>query len=154
MATQYPSASDSIDRGMTTKPATTGKILLAGLAAIVAAIVANLILRAILTPLLGLSPTLLPFQIPSIIFFTLLGTGLGLLVFLLIYRLSSNPIRTFTIVAIVALIISILPNLGLMANPSAAPFPGGTPGDFAVLIVYHIVAAIVFVGVLTAMLRR
>jgi uncharacterized protein YacL len=137
MATQNPTASGSARRDMTTKTLTTGKIMLYGLAAIVAAVIANLVVRAILTPLLGLSPDFLPFQLPRIILFTVGGTFLGLLVFLLVYRLSSNPTRTFTIVAVVAFFVSILPNLGLMANPAAAPFPGEA-----------------FVGVLTALVKR
>jgi hypothetical protein len=67
---------------------------------------------------------------------------------------SQNPARTFWWVAIVALLLSILPNLGLMADPSAAPMPGGTAQANGVLIVFHFVAGLVFVPLFLAALKQ
>ncbi len=41
-----------------------------------------------------------------------------------------------------------------MFNPTAMPFPGGSALAFGVLILFHVVAAIVAVGVLTTLTRR
>ena len=136
---------------------TTGRILKAGLISIVAAAFANLGARLVLVPLASQNTGFPPFGLPQIILFTIIGTFLGVLVFLAIRRISKNPIRTYTIVAIIALAVSILPNLAAMANPSVMAFPFGDPGtslDFGLLIVFHVIAAFVHLGVFISMLRR
>ena len=132
---------------------TNRRTLAAGLTAMIAAIAANLIVCALLFAVIDLPADFPPLQAGSIAFFTAIGTALGVLAFVITNRLSKNPFRTYVIVAAAALALSILPNLGLMANPAGAPIPGGTPLAFGVLIVFHIVAAVVFVGVLLRLAR-
>ena len=136
-----------------TKTIKTSRLLGVGLLAVVAAVIANLIARAILLAVLDLPADFPPLQPPAIIFFTTIGTALGALVYAILIRRSSRPARTFTTIAVVALVISILPNLGLMANPAAAPFPGGSALAFGALIVLHIVAALAAVLVLLGLTR-
>jgi low temperature requirement protein LtrA len=130
----------------------TSRIWTTGMLAVAAAIVANVIARAILIPLLGLAPDFRPFGYSAIAMFTAMGTILGLVVFWIISRRSAAPFKTFNIVAAVAGVLSIIPNIGAMLNPAAAPFPG-TAVDYAVLIIFHLIAAVVFVGVLNARLK-
>lgn len=129
------------------KPTTTS-ILGAGLASMAAAVIANQIVRVILFAVLDLPREFPPLQTGSIMIFTLIGTGLGVLVYMLVIKRSANPTRTYLVIATIALILSILPNLGLMANPSAAPFPGGSALAFRVLVIFHFVAALVFIPLL------
>ncbi|MCU0508380.1 MAG: DUF6069 family protein [Anaerolineae bacterium] len=120
----------------------------AGLITVVVAVAANLIVRAILGLFMTFDPAFLPLTFGPIAIFTALGVALGALVFAFIARRSARPNRTWRIVAVVALIVSILPNFASMANPSAMPFPGGTAAGFAVLILFHIVAGLVAIVLL------
>lgn len=150
MATQHPAT----DPGSTpARSADRGRIWRAGLISILGAIIANLILRAIFFALLDLPADFPPLQPGSIIVFTAIFTAVGVLVYALVSRWSKNPARTFAIIAAVALVLSILPNLGLMANPAGAPFPGGSALAFGVLIIFHFSSALVFTGLLLYLTR-
>jgi hypothetical protein len=133
--------------------AAASSIWLAGVVSMAAAVAANLIVRAFLFVLLDLPGDFPPLMALSVIIFTLIGTGLGVLAYALVNRYSNNPNRTYLWIAAVALILSILPNFGLMANPTAAPFPGGSALAFGVLIIFHIVAALVFIPLLLKLSR-
>lgn len=129
----------------------TNKIVTAGLVAIVGSVVANLLtipLLWLLAP--DVPPDFPPFQMGSIAFFTTLQVGAGVIVFALITRFLQRPTRTFTIVALIALVLSCIPNVALAANPTAAPFPGGNTAAFLALIIPHIVAAAITI---TALVR-
>jgi F0F1-type ATP synthase assembly protein I len=133
--------------------ATASNIMLAGAVSMAAAVAANLVVRAFLFVLLDLPGDFPPLMALSVIIFTLIGTGLGVLAYALVNKYSKNPTRTYLLIAAVALILSILPNFGLMANPAAAPFPGGSALAFGVLIIFHIVAALVFIPLLLKLSR-
>jgi predicted Co/Zn/Cd cation transporter (cation efflux family) len=130
------------------------QILRAGVLAIAVAIVANLVVRALIMAVVELPENFPPLQPGSIIFFTVIGVAAATLVFALVNRFARNPVRVFRIVAVIALVLSLIPNLSLMVNPANAPFPGGTPQAFAVLSIFHIVAAIVSIWILTMEPRR
>jgi len=131
-----------------------GRIWWVGLLGVAASIAANLIFRAIVFALVALPTEFPPLQLPAIAAFTFLGTGLAAVVFAVVVRLSRTPIRTFRFVAIIALVVSLLPNFFLMANPSAAPFPGGSALAFGVLCLFHGIAAFVCVTILTTISRK
>jgi predicted membrane channel-forming protein YqfA (hemolysin III family) len=124
------------------------RLLQAGLLTIVAAVVANLVVRLLVGALTPIDPAFLPLGFGAITAFTVLGVALGAVVYALIARRAANPARTFTVVAVVALVVSILPNLALMANPAAAPMPGGTAAYYGLLILFHIVAGVVAIVLL------
>ena len=60
----------------------------------------------------------------------------------------------FVLVAVIALVLSIIPNFMAAANPAMFPFPGGTATAFLVLVLFHIIAAVVSVVVLFRMARK
>jgi hypothetical protein len=124
-----------------------------GLAAIVAAVVANLVALGVLRAVLDLSADFLPLQFGPIAFFTAVGVALGVVVFAIISRVARQPVRTFWIVAMVALLVSLVPNVLLMLNPAAALVPGGSTLAYGVLSVFHIIAAFVSVPVLMRLAR-
>ena len=136
------------------RPVKVNRIWLAGIAAVVASVLANLVARALVLAALPLPEGFAPLQAPAIITFTVLGVVAATIVYAIVARVSKNPVRTYIIVAAVALIVSILPNFNLMGNPSAFPMPGGTPEVFGALIVFHVVAAVVSVAVLIGMTRK
>ena len=120
-----------------------------GLLAIALALVANLLVRAIALQFITVAPEFAPISEPSAtIFFTAVGVLLATVAFAIVGRFARQPARTYTIVAIIALIISLIPNVMMTLNPSAAPFPGGTLGANITLMIEHVVAAVVAVWVL------
>ena len=84
-----------------------------------------------------------------------------LIVFALVARFARNPIRTYHIVAFAALLISFVPDLLLLLNPAGAPPPGGPPAvggitvvNVAALMILHVVAYAISVGLLTTLTRE
>jgi uncharacterized membrane protein YeaQ/YmgE (transglycosylase-associated protein family) len=135
---------------MSTPSSTAAPFWQKALLTIGAAVLANVVTRFIVgLAILAIPSNFDPLRYASIIAFTVLGAVGAVVAYWLIQRVSSNPNRTFTIVAVVALVLSILPNFGLMANPAAAPMPNGTPLGYGVLILFHVVAGVVCIYMLT-----
>lgn len=138
------SSSTTVDRN---------KIPRAAALAVGYSVAANLIARQLLGQVIEFPAGFLPLTPGPIAVFTLIGTAMGGLVFWLMARALPNPLRPFQVVALVALVLSIIPNLVLMANPQMAPMPGGTPQAFGVLIVFHVIAGLITIFVLSRMTR-
>ncbi len=132
---------------------TNATLLRAGGAAVLAAVVANVVARLILGAIVPLSPDFMPFTPGPIIAFTLLFTLIGVGVLAIVNRVAANPLRTYNIIGVIAFFVSLLPNLAGAANPSAMPM-GGSGTDYLILIIFHIVAAVAFLGVLNVLARR
>jgi hypothetical protein len=138
------SSSTTVDRN---------KIPRAAALAVGFSVAANLIARQLLAQVIEFPAGFLPLTPGPIAVFTLIGTAMGGLVFWLMARAIPNPLRPFQVVALAALVLSIIPNLILMANPQMAPIPGGTPQAFGVLIVFHVIAGLITIFVLSRMTR-
>lgn len=128
-----------------TQPARlTGKqIAVNGLLAIGVAVGANVVARFLLGALATIPADFPPMQLPAIAFFTALYGAGAAVVYWLINRLARNPSRVWLIVVIIGFVLTALPNLAFAANPAAAPFPG-TAQLFSLLLVYHVVAGLVY----------
>jgi predicted membrane channel-forming protein YqfA (hemolysin III family) len=89
--------------------------------------------------------------VAPIAFLTTVFTAIGVVAFAIIARRAANPLRTFWIVATVAFVLSIIPNLLSILDPTALPlpFPNPTSIGFAVLIVFHVIAYVIVVWVMT-----
>ena len=108
---------------------------------------ANLIVRALAFALLPLSTHFPPLEGQSVIVLTVAGVALASGVYALVRRLSTHPVRTYTLIAGVALVISLLP-LALIWSDPAAFGPGTTRPEVAVMAVFHCVAALLSAGML------
>ena len=141
---------------MTTPVSSTDRrsLLTAALASVAAAIAVNLVALLLVRAVVDLPAGFPPLTAGSVAIFTLIGTGLGALVYAWLRRRAAAPGRTYVRVAVVALIISIIPNFLAMANPAMFPFPGGNATAFLVLTVFHVLAAIVSVAVLLRLSGR
>lgn len=128
-------------------------LLRAGGAAVLAAVVANVVTRLLLGAVVPLSPDFMPFTPGPIIAFTLLFTLIGVGVLAVVNRVAANPLRTYNIIGVIAFFVSLIPNLAGAANPAAMPM-GGSGTDYLILIIFHIVAAVAFLGVLNVVARR
>ena len=127
-----------------------GRFALVGLGTIVAALAANLVVYAIGSALVGYDPRFLPLAGPSgTIFFTIVPAVVAVLLFALLLRFTANPARIFTVVAAVVLVLSLVPDITYIPT-----LPGATAAQTAVLMVMHVVAAVVIVGMLTRQAGR
>ncbi|MCS7249033.1 MAG: DUF6069 family protein [Anaerolineales bacterium] len=127
-------------------------VLRAGAIAVVVAVLANILARFLLGLVVPLTPDFQPFSYGAIVFFTVLFTVAGVVVFWVVSRFVSNPLRVYNIVGVVAFFLSLAPNLAGAANPSAMPM-GGKGSDYLLLILFHIVAAVAFLGTLNRLSR-
>lgn len=132
-----------------------GKLVWAGPLAIVAAVAGNLVVRFIAAALLNPAPEFLPLGWAPPILFTFGGVLGAVIVFGLIGRFARRqPIALFRRVALIALVVSLIPNVLLLFNPQSAPFPGATAANFLALSLMHVVAWAISVTVLTRFARR
>ena len=118
--------------------------------AVVGAVVANLLVRLIAGMMIEIPDTFGPLGYGPITFFTTIGVVGAVITFALLSRWSQRPIRVFRIVAAVVLVLSLVPDLWLLVSQV---MPGATGLTVSLLMVLHIVAAAVSVGILTTLAR-
>lgn len=123
------------------------RLWLLGLLAIIGSVVVNVLIHTLAVSVLPISPHFFQLQGPIYIVFTIIGTIGAVLVFALVSRLSRRPIRLFRIIATIVLVLSLIPDLGLLSSPGASWYAVGT------LMSMHLAAYLVCVGVLTTMTR-
>ena len=126
-----------------------GRFALVGLATVAAAVIANLLVYALGSLLVGYDPQFVVLANASgTILFTVVPAIVAVLLYAVLMRFASNPARVFTNIAVVVLIVSLIPDLTYI--PSV---PGASSGQTAILMVMHVVAAVVIVGMLTTLTR-
>lgn len=120
------------------------RVLLAGAIAIGASVVANLFVRWLGLLLLPVDPSFMPLSSwqPTVLFTTVFLV-LATIVFLIINAFAANPPRVFTIVATVALVLSLIPDAMFLINPSAMPMGTPTIGGVVILMIQHILAYLI-----------
>jgi hypothetical protein len=113
-----------------------------GVVALVVAVAANVAL-VLLANAAGIDPEFRALTVPPVAFLTVVGVVGATLVYGLLARRVADPDRTFHRVAVAVLAVSLVPDLALPFVDPAASVAGA-----AVLILMHVVAAAVCVGVL------
>ena len=121
----------------------TRTVALRGVVAAVVATVVNGVIVVVVPDALGL-PAYNPLSLPPVVIFTVLGVVGAAVVYWLALRYADRPVRTFTVVAALALLVSFVPDLTF-----ARGLPGATTTGVVLLMVMHLVAAVVAVAVLT-----
>lgn len=126
-----------------------GRLWWVGLLIIAASIAGNLLVRAIALPFITVPPEFLPVSTaaPTIVF-SAAGAIAAVLAYAIVGRFTRQPARIYLYIAIVALLLSFIPNIGLLTDPASAPFPGGNLGSVSVLMVQHAVSAVIAVWLL------
>jgi hypothetical protein len=95
---------------------------------------------------LGISGLFLPVSwYGTIVPFTVVGVAGATAVYAIVLRFSPSPIRLFSWIAGVALVLSLIPDVSLLAFPVA----GTTPLSVGVLMLMHASAFLVSFGMLT-----
>ena len=116
-----------------------------GIATIVAAIAANVLVYAVGSVVVGYDPLFVVLaRVDATILFTVVPAIVAVVLYAALLRFAADPARTFTVIAAVVLVISVIPDFTYI--PSV---PGASAGQVAVLVVMHIVAATVIVAMLT-----
>ncbi len=108
-------------------------------AGIVAAIsvVVNLIIRVLAVTLFPIPAEFLPLGWGAPVIVTIIGVIGAALVFMLIGRVSKTPSATYRLVATIALIVTLIPDV-LMLFGQGMPMAGATPQGALALILMHI----------------
>ena len=137
------------------QPLSIGRIVTYGIIAIVGSIVANLIVRAIGLAIINVSPAFDPLaDMGATILFTSMLVFVAVIVFAVVDRKASDPVRTFNMIALIALALSLIPDVMMILSPSSFPFTGISFGAVVILMVQHVVAYAVTVYVLTVLAYR
>ncbi len=118
-----------------------------GLLAVVLSVLANgLVLSLVLAS--GAVQPFAPLSYPSVLFLSGAGAAGATLVYGLLSTRVENPDRTFLRVAVAVLVVSFIPDIGLLFGDPQATIPG-----VLVLMAMHVVVAGVCVGTLTRLGR-
>ena len=123
------------------------RLLAAGAAAVIASAVANSAVAALLRGVLDVPAGFAPLQAISVLSLTIVGVIGAVIVFAAICRLSVRPVRLFTIVASVALVISWAAPLGAYF---ANAFPGTNASRIVGVMALHAIAGVVTIALLRA----
>src|SRR6185312_9871264 len=119
-----------------------GRFARLGLATIAAAVVANVLVYFLGDVIVGYDSTFVVLaNVSGTIIFTLAPAIIAVLLYAALLRTINNPARVFTIISAVLLVLSIVPDVTYI--PTVA---GSSNGQTAVLILMHVVAAAVIVG--------
>lgn len=116
----------------------------AGPMTILTVVIANCIVRVIGISVLKISPRFLPLMWGPVIAASLIGTIGAVIIFAVVARVACQPIRTFQLIAGIALILSFLPDMGLLL----INLPGTNAPAVAILMTMHIVTTILSSGLM------
>ena len=123
------------------------RLLWVGPFAIVAAVVVNVVIRSVSVASFGLAD-FPPLALGPTILFTVFGVLGAVVVFALVARFARRPIRLFRRIALVALLVTLVPDVLLLVVPT---IPGTTLPGVLTLMTEHVAAWAVSVGVLTTL---
>ena len=125
------------------------KLVWVGPLTIVVAVLVNLVIRTIAVAFFGVPNGFTYLQAPFVIGSTVVFLLLALLAFILVGRFAHRPVRFYRILALVALFVSFLNPIMLLAG--LYPAPGMDLSIFWTMIVMHTVTAIITVSLLTTL---
>ena len=125
------------------------RLFMIGVLTIATTLGVNLAVRMLAFASLPISPVFLPLQIGAISGFTIVLVGGGVLVYAGITRFSRHPARTYTTIALLALLFSLIPPVLLVFHPDPRALPGVTPLAASILMVLHIIDALIVITLLT-----
>jgi hypothetical protein len=128
----------------------TSKLVWVGPLMIVLAALVNLVVRLLAVSFFGVASSFLYLQIPVVTITTVVFLMVALLAFVLVGRVSRHPVRIFWIVAGVALLVSFLNPLLLLAG-WWLPAVGMNQLILWTMIVMHIVSALIAGSLLTTL---
>ena len=125
------------------------RFALVGLGTVVAAVIANVLVYYIGSAVVGYDPRFVVLaNVSTTIIFTLVPAIVAVLLYAALLRVTGDPARVFAIIAAIVLVVSLIPDFAYIPT-----VPGATAGQTAILVLMHVVAAGVIVGMLTTVER-
>lgn len=126
-----------------------GRFALVGLGTIVAAVLANVVVYALGSVTVGYDPQFVVLANASgAIIFTVFPAIVAVLLYAALLRFARRPARTFSIIAAVVFVVTLIPDFTYIPT-----VPFATTGQTITLMLMHVVAATVIVGLLTNFAR-
>jgi hypothetical protein len=126
-----------------------GRVALVGLGTVIAAVLANLVVYYIGAAIVGYNPDFVVLATNGgTIFFTVIPAIVAVLLYAILLRFTRRPARIFSIIAAVVFVVTLIPDFTYI--PTVV---GASNGQTAILVLMHIVAAVVIVGLLTKFAR-
>ncbi len=111
---------------------------------ILGAVAANLVVRAAGLAAFDVPPEFEPLATAGpTVFLTVVGVAAGLGVAVAVQKLAARPVPLFQRIVVVALLVSLVPDLLMLTEGGAAAFPGATVAAVVILMVQHVAAAAV-----------
>ena len=115
---------------------------------ILGALAATLAVRAVALSAFDIPVEFQPLAVTgSTMFLTVVGVGAGLVVAVVVDRLSERPVPLFRRIAVAALLVSLLPDFWLLTESGAEAFPGATVPAVVTLMAQHVAAAAIVIWV-------
>ena len=125
------------------------RFALVGLGTVVAAVFANVLVYYIGSAVVGYDPRFVVLaNVSTTIIFTLVPAIVAVLLYAALLRVTGDPARVFAIIAAIVLVVSLIPDFAYIPT-----VPGATAGQTAILVLMHVVAAGVIVGMQTTFER-
>lgn len=140
----------SISPSQAAERVTFTRLLWIGPLTIIAAIVANVVVQQLAIAMLRPDPQFIPLTLGATIAFTLIGVLGAVIVFGLVGRFARRPIWLFQRIAWVTLLVSLIPDVLLGISGF---MPGATTANVVVLMLMHIVAGVISIGMLSRLAR-
>lgn len=125
------------------------RLFMVGVLTIATTLGVNLVIRTVAYAIFPLSPIFLPLPIGSISVLTVVLVAGAVLVYAGVTRFSQRPARTYTLIALIALLLSLIPNALLLLHPDARMLPGVTRLATSILMVLHLIDAVLALVLLT-----
>ena len=111
---------------------------------ILGAVAANLVVRAAALAAFDVPAEFEPLATAGpTVFLTVVGVAAGLGVAVAVQKRSARPVPLFRRIVLVALLVSLVPDLLMLTDGGAAAFPGATVAAVIILMVQHVAAATV-----------
>lgn len=124
------------------------RLAVVGALAVAVAVVVNVVIRTVAVTVFGVGDGFLPLGVGPTVFFTVVGMTGAVVVFGLILRFASRPVRLFRRVALVVLLVSLVPDLLMLFSSSV---PGTSVASVGTLMLEHVASWAVAVGMLTTL---
>ena len=110
-----------------------------GLVAAVVSAIVNSLLMMVTKPFMEVPDSFGPLQVPPIILWSVIGAFGAVGVYALMRKFSSDPHKTFMIIAVLVLILSFVPDL-LLINVTEGIFGGVGWGAIILLMIMHVIS--------------
>jgi hypothetical protein len=122
------------------------RLLWVGPLTIVVATIASFIIQQLAVAVLRPDPAFMPLTLMPPIIFTIVGVLGAVIVFALVARFARNPIPLFRRIALITLAVTFIPDILMLITGFN---PGTNLANVLVLMLMHVVAWAITVGMLT-----